>query len=348
MDYKKLLDDYTALVDRKLESYFEELLEEAERYHPFMHDVYGECMKYVLRKGKRLASCSTIITYRGYGDSIDDKILNVCIAVEIYRHSILIHDDLIDRDDLRRGGKAFHRLLIEARDARFGEGLAVFTGNMMHALSLQALRNSGFNQKQVDKVLDLFIDDFRQVNESQVLDLLFEYKEPSIEEWYVMAGKRASSLFKTTILTGAIFGGASEEDLKLLGEAARHIGYSFDITDDIIGTFATEEQYGRPIGGDIALGKKPLHVVYAFQSADEKGLKALKELFESKEINTKKIEALKKIIRETGALEKAKGKSREHADKALKLINKTGMSAETKDFFQGFVEYVSESLDWYA
>jgi geranylgeranyl diphosphate synthase type II len=86
------------------------------------------------------------------------------------------------------------------------------------------------------------------VNESQVLDLLFEYKTPDVNEWYVMASKRAASLFKASLLVGAVLADASEKDLRLLGEAAEHIGYCFDIQDDIIDTFASEEQYGRRPG----------------------------------------------------------------------------------------------------
>lgn len=347
MTYGELLDEYTALINKRLESHLDKLLANAEDYHPFIHQVYDAIGEYISRPGKRLASCSTLLIYKGYTGEVDERILNACIGVEIYRHSILIHDDLIDCDDFRRGGKAFHKLFIEGKDERFGEGLAVFTGNILFALSLQTLSNSGFERELIDKVIVLFVEDFKDVDESQILDLLFEYEEPDEEEWRVMASKRAATLFKTTILTGAILADAPPRDIELLERAAKNIGFSFDIQDDIIGTFATEEQYGRPVGGDVILRKKPLHIVYAMQLADEDQLKRMREIFGKRELTKGDIEEIKKIVKDTGGLAKAMERSRAHAKEASELIEKTTMRDETKIFFKEFINYIAESLDWY-
>ncbi len=341
--HERILDEYTEIINKRLEKYFVDLLNEAKDYHPFIYDVYSRFKEYILRKGKRLASCSTLLTYKGYTNEVNEKILDVCVGIELYRHSILVHDDLIDRDNLRRGGKAFHKIF-GGYDERFGEGLAVFTGNMIYALCIQAIQNSGFSDELISEVIELFVKDFQWVNESQILDLLFEYTEPNRREWYVMASRRAASLFNCTILTGAILGKAPDEDILKLKEAASHIGYSFDIQDDIIGSFASEEEYGREPVGDIVLGKKPLHTVYAFEFSEEEDLDKLKV---KGDITEEDIEKIREIIKRTGALDKAKEDSRTHAKKAIELIKKTSLSEETKEFFVGFIEYVAESLEWY-
>ena len=256
MNWETLLDHYTALIDRKVKEHFESLKTKAAKYHPFTLKTYENLEEYVLRKGKRLASCSTLLTYKGYANKVDEKILNVCAGIELYRHCILLHDDLVDGDELRRGGKSFHKLFSVGRDSKFGEGVAIFMGDASYALSLDAILNSGFSGEVLHRAIELLADDYRGVNESQAIDLLFEYKEPGVEEWRVMASRRAASLFRATILMGAILAGAPEDDLQALEEAAMDIGYAFDIQDDIIDTFATEQQYGRPPGGDIARGKK--------------------------------------------------------------------------------------------
>jgi len=240
MGWEELLDQYGKLVDERLDEFLTGLIERGESYHSFIGELYSKIHEYVLRKGKRLASCSTLLTYKGYAGELDDRILNVCVGVELFRHSILIHDDLVDRDDIRRGRATFHKLFSEQGE-RFGEGAAVFVGDAMFALALQAFRDSGFPDYKVNELLRLFEDGYRAVNESQVLDLLFEYGEPDVEEWRAMASMRAASLFRTTILAGAILAGAPEEDRRLLEEAAIHVGYAFDIQDDIIDTFASEE-----------------------------------------------------------------------------------------------------------
>ncbi len=347
MSWEKALDHYGVLIEEKLRQFFTEAKNAAKAYHPFMEKVYSNIEEFVLRKGKRLASCSTLLTYKGYAGDIDDQILKACVGIELYRHCILVHDDLIDKDNLRRGRKTLHKVLAENHDKRLGEGTAVFVGDILYTLALQSLLNSGFPQEKLNKTAFLLSEGYRDVNESQIIDLLFEYKEPDVEEWYTMASKRAGSLFKVTILAGAILGGAPEEDLQILGEAATHIGYSFDIQDDIIDTFASMEQYGRPPGGDIALGKKPLHLIYTLRLADKEELNLLKSLVDREHISLKDLKMVRAVIRKCGALEAAKEKSRKHAEKAKALIAQTGLNDDVKEFFSSLITYIEESLDWY-
>ncbi|MDH5437888.1 MAG: polyprenyl synthetase family protein [Candidatus Bathyarchaeota archaeon] len=346
MGWEETLDQYGVLIDEELRNFFTETKNAAKTYHPFIEKVYSNMKEFVLRKGKRLASCSTLLTYKGYTSDIDTQILKVCVGIELYRHSILVHDDFIDKDEFRRGGKTFHRMFSED-DRRLGDGTAVFTGDMMYSMALRSIVNSGFAQKKLDRVLSMLLEGYRNVNESQILDLLFECKEPNADEWYVMASKRAASLFKTTILVGAVLGNAPEADLQPLGEAATHLGYSFDIQDDIIDTFASLEQYGRPPGGDLALGKKPLHVIYTLKLADRDGLNMLMSLTGKEHISLESLEQVREVIRGSGGLKEAKEKSRSHAEKAKKLIAQTGLSGETKEFFASLITYIENSLNWY-
>jgi len=347
MNWEETLSHYGALIDGKLKELFAETKNAAKAYHPFIEEVYSNIEDFVLRKGKRLAACSTLLTYKGYAEDMDDRILKTCVGIELYRHCILVHDDLVDNDALRRGGKTFHKLFVENYDDRLGCGTAVFVGDLMYVLALQSMLGSGFSKEKLSRVTLLLLEGYRSVNESQILDLLFEYKEPDVDEWYVMASKRAASLFKTTILAGAILGDAPEGDLQVLEEAGTHMGYSFDIQDDIIDTFASLEQYGRPPGGDIALGKKPLHVIYALRLASRDGIAKLKSLTSKKHISPRDLELIRGIVRESGALEAAKEKSKEHAEKAKALIAQTSLSDETKRFFSSLITYIQESLDWY-
>lgn len=334
MDHEETLARYTDLVDEAVASYFKSHKREYG-YHRFMDRLYSQIEEYVGRKGKRLASVSALIAYSGYKGSLDAKIREVAVGIELYRHAILAHDDLIDRDDFRRGGPALHKL----HKGRLGEATAVFAGNIMYALALEVFLNSGFSAELRERVVSLFAREYANVNESQILDIYFEGAEPDEKEWYAMAAKRAASLFKATILAGAILSGAAEDDLAILSRAAENIGYAFDIQDDIIGMFASEEQYGRPIGGDAALGKKPLHVVYALEKCTTKQAKMMKKGDPNE---------VKRIIISTGGLDRAKARSREHAAKARRLIARTSMDAEAKEFFSGFITYVAESLDWYT
>jgi geranylgeranyl pyrophosphate synthase len=284
-----------------------------------------------------------LIVYRGYTDQTDDRIIKACTGIELYRHSILVHDDIVDAEMLRRGGKTLHKLLEEHYDGRFGIGSSIFAGNMLYSYAIKAVLESGFDNNKLTEVIDLLSSDYRDVNESQILDLLFEYKEPSVDEWRTMASKRASSLFRTSMLTGAILASAPEKDKIILEDAAKHIGYAFDIQDDIIDTFASEEQYGREPGGDILKRKKPLHIILAMKK--DRHIASIMKSHEN--LTVEDVVSIKESIRSCGALDEAKSISREHGEEAEKLISRTDMNCEAKEFFISFINYVEESLDWY-
>jgi len=104
------LNQYGLLIEERLRDFINGLVEDATGYHPFMAEVYSSLEAFVLRKGKRLASCSTLLTYKGYTNNIDERILRFSVGIELYRHCILVHDDLVDGDELRRGEKTLHRI----------------------------------------------------------------------------------------------------------------------------------------------------------------------------------------------------------------------------------------------
>jgi geranylgeranyl diphosphate synthase type II len=195
------------------------------------------------------------------------------------------------------------------------------------------------------EVTKMFSSDFKEINESQILDLLFEYKQPSVEEWTAMASKRAASLFRTSLLTGAVLASAPKKDCRILEETARHIGFAFDVQDDIIDTFSTKEQYGREPCGDITKKKKPLHLILALEK--ENNGRLAKIMHSGDKLTEKDIKNVQDLIRNCGALEEAKSISRNHASEAMRLIPQTGMNEEAKDFFVSFIGYVAESLVWY-
>jgi geranylgeranyl diphosphate synthase type I len=343
MDYADVLDSYSAIIEEDLKSRLDEMFREGQKYHPFLGDVYDATREFVLRGGRRLSACSTLIVYRGFTGQIDERIVRVCSGIELYRHSILIHDDIVDAEEKRRGGETLHKTIAKGFDERFGVGSAMFTGNILYALATLCILQSGFEQNKIVQAAKLLASEFKAVNESQILDMLFEYKDPDVKEWEVMADRRAASLFKASMLAGARLASAPEKDLELLLNAARHIGFAFDIQDDIIDTFATEEQYGRVPCGDIGKKKKPLHVILALKK-DER-LAAIMQ--EGRTLEDAEIKYVQSLIRDCGALDKAKSISREHAGQAEKMISMTGMNQDAKNFFISFIRFVDESLDWY-
>lgn len=98
---------------------------------------------YALRGGKRLASCSTLLTYKGFTNDVNEHILDVCRGVELYRQAILVHDDLVDRDELRRGASTIQTMYSQYDDD-CGAGVTVFAGNILYTLASKAITKSDF------------------------------------------------------------------------------------------------------------------------------------------------------------------------------------------------------------
>jgi geranylgeranyl diphosphate synthase type I len=344
MGFDEELDKYGKSVEDQLRKHLSLAAAHGERYHPLIGRLYNSIEEYTMRKGKKLAAASTLVTYEGYSGAVDERILRIACGVEIYRQAILVHDDLVDADIVRRGGGTLHRLMEEGYDERFGAGSSIFSGNILFSMALNAMMSSGFSPQKLVKASSMLLSEYQNVNESQILDLMFEYKSPDVREWEVMASKRAATLFRATLGIGAILGGANEQDLACLAEAGEHIGYAFDIQDDIIDTFASEEQYGRPPCTDVLKGKKPLHIILALDR-DKRFASALADIRAGK--RAVDVEFIRRTVRDSGALDEARKISKEHAEIGRRTILETGMSAGAKKFFHSLIDYVEDSLDWY-
>ncbi|WP_455369344.1 polyprenyl synthetase family protein [[Eubacterium] cellulosolvens] len=334
------------MIEEELSNLLSDETKNAQNYDEFIRELYEVIEDYVFRPGKRLASCSTLLIFKGFTGRMNIEILKVCIGIELFRHSILIHDDLADDDKLRRGKPTLHKIYSEKYDDSFGRNIAIFAGNILQTLALKSIIKSGFEEKEINQVIDLLNSNFQNVNESQILDCLFEYWTPNVENWYIMASKRAATLFKASLLTGALLANANQKDLKLLEKAAENIGYCFDIQDDIIDTYASEEDYGRKPGEDLIKKKKPLHIVYTYLKANPEQLKEFEKLIHDDQIRD--IDQIRNIISSSGALQEAKDRSKSHAETAKKLISETSLNDGEKQFFLSFIDYIKDSLSWYG
>ena len=267
--------------------------------------------------------------------------------MELYRHCILVHDDIVDGDESRRGGTTLHVGYGAKYDERFGTGTAIFMGNIAFSLAIQALLDAQLTPVQNQTAVALFSQGYQAVNESQILDLFFEYSQPNIADWKTMATKRAASLFSVALVLGAMLGGASSEEQQLLTKAATHMGYAFDIQDDIIDTFAQETDYGKPPGRDIIRGKKPLHIICALTSENKEAGDVLRSLIGRVTVNPDDLAAIRAAITQSGGLDTAKDLSRHHAKQAQALIRQTKLSPDIQNFFDTLITYIVNSLEWY-
>lgn len=338
-DFERRLDEYSCGLEARLSSLLEERMARSLEYHDFIAGLYESMLEFVARGGKRMASYATVLVAEGYGIQNSDSLQAACEAVELYRHSILVHDDLVDGDDLRRGRPTIHRSYSEMRDDRLGLGAAVFCGNILYCLALDRALGSVEPRGAALEVVGELARANLEVNESQALDLYMEGRPSGVDEWTAMASRRAASLFRATLKIGGIVAG-QRGDLESLEKAGERLGYLFDIQDDIIDTLAGREEYGRNPGSDLKTLKRPLHIILAHERAGVRG----REILESPMADLGEV---RRILRETGAFEEAWAVAEKRGSEAMELIDGTGLSEGAKGDFRSLLAYMRESLDWY-
>lgn len=195
--------------------------------------------------GKRIRPLLVLAAYNLFEEEIKEA-FNAAMAVEMFHNFSLVHDDLMDEADVRRGQPSVH--------CKYDENTAILSGDVMLIMCYQLLEVYG------DKYLSLsslFSKTAVEVCEGQRMDMDFERQhQPSIDEYVTMIALKTSVLIACGLKMGAIIGGAKESDAFHLYEFGKNMGIAFQIQDDLLDTFGSFEKVGKKIGGDILQKKK--------------------------------------------------------------------------------------------
>ncbi|WP_409199516.1 short chain isoprenyl diphosphate synthase IdsA [Methanobrevibacter sp. DSM 116169] len=269
-DVTTLLNDYSkeikGAIDENLSTIIPNNLQEASIY---------------LTKagGKMLRPTLTLIVSEAVGSNKKDS-LNSAAAIELIHTFSLIHDDIMDDDDVRRGVPAVHKV--------WGDDVAILSGDTLFSKAFELIINSKKPPAQNNKALATVADACVQICEGQALDISFEGRYDVKEEEYLeMIFKKTGALIAAATKVGSIMGGADDEVNSIMYEYGKLIGLAFQIQDDYLDVIGDEESIGKPAGSDIAKGKMTLLAIKALEEASpedsEKLLKILKDEASSKD-----------------------------------------------------------------
>ena len=210
--------------------------------------------------GKRIRPRLCLTTYALYKDSFSEEILSPAAAIEVFHSFTLIHDDIMDKADVRRGVPTVYK--------KWDENTAILSGDVMSIESYRMIAKAP--AAALPAVLALFSDTAAQVCEGQQYDMDFEERQKvSVVEYMRMIELKTSVLLAGAVAMGAVLGGASEEESRLLYRFAIELGLAFQLQDDLLDSYGNFEQLGKTIGGDILEGKKTYLMITAMSHADE-------------------------------------------------------------------------------
>ncbi len=280
--------------------------------------------------GKRLRPELCLLTYNLFSDKIEKSILHPALALEIFHGFTLIHDDIMDKAELRRGQQTVHR--------KWNDNVAILSGDVMSIQAYQLLANAP--QAVLPQVLALFSKTAAQVCEGQQYDMNFEnIPYITMDDYISMISLKTAVLIACSAKMGALIAGTEEKTAQALYDFAFSLGIAFQIQDDLFDTFGQGNVFGKKIGGDIMNNKKTWLLVESFKVADKVQKQQLNEIMAmGEDQEEEKIARMQQMYITLGIKEAATEAIMGYSNKALEIIGKAGFTPAQMEQLHKFAD----------
>jgi len=283
-----------------------------------------------LAGGKRLRPVMALITCEMVGGD-SEKAVPFATALETIHNFTLVHDDVMDDDDLRHGVDACHTI--------YGLSTAILAGDTLFAYAFEMITDCDIEDGIKADLVKNVAYVVRKIAEGQQMDINFEEEETvDAKEYLEMIRLKTSILFGAAAYGGAKIGGTSEKEARKLEEMATNVGLGFQIWDDYLDATASKEILGKPSGSDIRQGKRTLLVIEALNRAEESDRKRLIDILDSKNTD-KEIKEAVNIMNRSGALEECHKQANEYLEDAKKTLSSYPQS-EARELFEELLKYM--------
>lgn len=268
---------------------------------------------YILESsGKRLRPLLVLFSAKASGGKFN-QVYNAALAVEMLHNFTLVHDDIMDKADLRRGRETLHK--------KYDINTAILAGDSLLAVAYECLlKDCDVNAK---KALASFTNGLIEVCEGQSLDTDFETrKNVSIDEYITMITKKTAMLLKMCCEIGSLLVDANPRDIKILSDYGLNLGIAFQIQDDLLDIIGDQKKFGKKVGGDLIEGKKTFLFLRALNKSKGDNKQALLRVIRNKGIKSSEVNKYKRIYEELDVIQDAKREIELYTNSALKAINK--------------------------
>jgi len=292
-----------------------------------------EPIKYVLSLGgKRIRPVLMLLAYNLYKDD-PESILMPAVGLETYHNYTLLHDDLMDNADLRRGHETVHK--------RWDANKAILSGDSMLVLAYQRMQQC--DQRHLQAVLDVFTQTALEIGEGQEYDMSFETRNDVTEQEYIeMIRLKTSVLLACAVKTGAILADADEEDITNLYKFGEQLGLAFQLQDDLLDVYGDPAVFGKAIGGDITSNKKTYMLINAVNRATPEQRQELMVWLTAKEFNRdEKVRAVTALYDQIGIRQLCEQKINYYFDECRKFLANVKVSDQRK---QILLDYTDEMM----
>jgi geranylgeranyl diphosphate synthase type II len=298
---KKSYDDYRKIVDKQLGAVS----------FPREPKIIYDPVRYALATGgKRMRAVLVLLSCEAAGGKTGHA-LHAAAAMEILHNFTLVHDDVMDNADLRRGKPTIH--------VKWDRNVAIVSGDEMIAQAYSLLLRT--SSPRLQKILNVYTDALVQVCEGQGFDKEFESRrEVTMNDYYRMISKKTGVVIAAAAEIGATIGTGSDPTVSALRDYGKHLGRAFQIMDDYLDVMGTERDFGKKIGGDIYEGKKTFLLIKALENADGRDRKLLRSVVPGNMLDARSVGQIKQIYIRTSAAKAAKKEIRRCTAKAAEAL----------------------------
>ncbi|MEB7504239.1 polyprenyl synthetase family protein [Arthrobacter koreensis] len=298
------------------------------------------------RGGKRLRALLNYWGWRGAGgDVLGAPAVRAGVALELFQSAALIHDDIIDRSDTRRGAPSVHRHFSNRHaeadwfldGAHFGSSAAILAGDLCLALSEEAFASVGERAAYNTRARALFNRMRTEVMAGQYLDILEEVVGPGhdperavVRARNILRYKSAKYSIEHPLAIGGALAGAGDDLLAAYSEFSLPLGEAFQLRDDVLGVFGDPELTGKPAGDDLREGKRTVLIAYALSTGSEAVRKEITDKLGRPDLNDDAVASLRTAIEESGALATTESLIAEHTEQAFSTLAALAVDEQTR------------------
>ncbi len=299
-----------------------------------------EIKNFILRKGKRLRPILFILAYKGFTKKAAAGLYACALSFELLHDFLIVHDDIIDKSDMRRGEPSVHKrlnnLLSGHKNIKFrGEDLSIIIGDIMYAMAMDAFLAIKEEARRKERGLKRFVEGALFTGSGEFIELLSgieDIKDITEEAIYkIYDCKTAYYSFASPLSIGAILAGADQNQVERLFRCGICLGRAFQIKDDILGLLGKEEEIGKSPLTDLREAKKTLLLWHAYNNSKKREKLFIKKVLRKENVNRADLLRVQCIVSESGALDFAKRKIRNLLKKSEGLIMHSGMRKDCKD-----------------
>jgi geranylgeranyl diphosphate synthase type I len=285
--------------------------------------LYDAAGHLIVNGGKRLRPYMVIRSCQILKGKVSNA-MPAASAVEMVHNFSLVHDDIMDNDEMRHGVPTVHK--------KFGMPIAILAGDVLFSKAFQVITDSKLSASATTQLVSRLSKACVDICEGQLLDVKMaeEKKIPSQAEYITMIGKKTAALFDVSCSMGAICATNKPKDISNLSSFGRNLGIAFQITDDLIGVMGDPKITKKPVGNDLREGKKSLPILMAIKSAKGNDKKIILKAFGNSKIPKKDLSKAVDVIGSLGIEENVRKQALKYAEKAEKSLAQYSGPAKTE------------------